>query len=87
VHRITEKSALFKRYIHLAAEIQAFNPINDYTKYKIFEESNAIIVKYANFVSFSLYELEGNVSKDEALELLENIGVFTSDIYLMDSLN
>jgi hypothetical protein len=83
---ITEKDSRFLRE-DLAAEIQAFNPINDYTKYKIFEESNAIIVKYANFVSFSLYELEGNVSKDEALELLENIGVFTSDIYLMDSLN
>ncbi|MDD3172473.1 MAG: M20/M25/M40 family metallo-hydrolase [Herbinix sp.] len=83
---ITEKDSRFLR-ADLAAEIQTFNTINDYTKYKVLEENYMISVKYADLVSFSLYELIGNVSQDEALELLENIGVFTSNVALINALD
>lgn len=45
-----------------------------------------LIVKYADLVNLSFYELKGNITKDVALELLEEIGVFTSNANLINSL-
>ena len=71
----------------LTEELQSFNSYNDYTKYKIFKENNITIVKYVDLVAFRLYELKGNIIKDEALELLNNQSVFNSNVTLINALN
>jgi hypothetical protein len=83
---ITEKDSRFLGE-DLAAEIQTFNSYNDYTTYKVFEDINMISVKFADLVALRLYELKGNVTQDEALVLLESIGVFTSNVELINALN
>jgi hypothetical protein len=83
---ITEKDSRFLRE-DLAAEIQTFNSYNYYTTYKVFEDINMISVKFADLVALRLYELKGNVTQDEALVLLESIGVFTSNVELINALN
>lgn len=82
---ITEKDIRFLKE-DLKEEIQAFNAYNDYIKYKSFEANNGIIVKYADSVSFRLYELKGNISKDDALELLDNHSVYISNVDLIKAL-
>lgn len=82
---ITEKDGRFLGD-DFEEEVQAFNSYNDYTKYNVFKENKMLIVKYADLANLSFYELKGNITKDVALELLEEIGVFTSNVNLINSL-
>lgn len=73
----------------LQNNIKNFDKLNDHTKYKVtYEVSNRIIIQYIDEWLGPIYNiLEGNISKDEALELLNNQGKFTKNGTLVDVLD
>ncbi|BCN31105.1 M20/M25/M40 family metallo-hydrolase [Anaeromicropila herbilytica] len=76
---ITEKDNRFL-VENLEKEIQTFHSYNQYTKYKVYEKNNRIIVKYV--VALKFYELKGTISKDEALKLLNKQENVTYELHL-----
>ncbi len=73
----------------LKSDIQNFNKLNDHAKYKaIYEAGNRIIIQYRDEWLGPIYNtLEGNISKDEALELLNNQDKFTKNGTLVNELD
>ncbi len=70
----------------IITDIQTFNVYNDHVKYKVSEKNNKIYIQYTDtWLGYKYYILEGNITKDEALELLINQSKFTKDgVLLLD---
>ena len=81
---ITEKDNRFLK----ENEIQNFDIYNEHVKYKVSEEDDNTIVQFKDeWIGFNYDVLEGNISTENALELLNNQGKFTKDgilFYEMD---
>jgi hypothetical protein len=82
---ITEMDSRFLKE-DLVEEMQSFQSYNDYITYKVIEEDSMTIVKCVDSVSFRFYELKGSISKNEALELLENQSDVISNVTFINAL-
>jgi hypothetical protein len=68
---ITEKDSRFLND-QMTEEIQTFDIYSDHIKFKILEEDNKTILKYIDYIFLKYFELEGTISEEKALELLNN---------------
>jgi hypothetical protein len=75
---ITEMDSRFLEE-KLAKEIQEFDSYNDHVKYKISQDKDRITVQYTDsWIGYNYDVLEGNLTKEEALEILNSQSEFTN---------
>lgn len=77
--KITEKDIRFLGE-NLKEELHSYNSYNEHVKYKILQKNDKIVINYKDdWLVFYYHILEGNISEDNALNLLNSQGKFTKD--------
>lgn len=85
--KITEKDIRFLDD-NITKELQNFDVYNEHVKYKLSEQEGQTFVQYRDDWLVLYYnELEGQISEEDALELLNNQNKFTNDDTLKSELN